>query len=59
MGGTKEMSASSLVPDMGKGYSKRGDESKGVPRMEDGECRERFERLRRGFRVGLWCDIDS
>lgn len=49
------VSSGSLMPlEQGKGYSKRGEEtSKGVPRMEEGECSERLLRLRRGFSEGV------
>jgi len=33
----------------GKGYSKRSEPSKGVPRSSVGECSDRSLRLRRGF----------
>lgn len=34
----------------GKGYSNRGETSKGVPRNKGGECRERFARQMCGVR---------
>ena len=41
---------------LGKGYSKRGDRSKGVPTIEEGECRESLPRggceLREGEAAG-------
>ena len=44
----------------GKGYSKRGeDTSKGVPRIDDGEWRERLERLRWGFSADEWTASSS
>lgn len=35
----------------GKGYSNRGDESKGVPTIEDGECRVSEPSSMRGFSI--------
>ena len=46
--GTMGKSGSLGLPG-GKGYSKRGETSNGVPTMEDGECSERLVRLSRGF----------
>lgn len=47
-------SGSALELEGGKGYSKRGETSNGVPRIEDGECRERSDKSKRGLReVGL------
>lgn len=38
---------------LGKGYSKRGERSKGVPTIaEEGECSESAPRERRGLREG-------
>jgi hypothetical protein len=51
--GRRESSGLSFESESGKGYSKRGDESKGVPRMEEGECRDKSARLRRGLIVEL------
>lgn len=48
------VSSGSAGPAGGKGYSKRGGErSKGVPTMDEGECRLRFARLRWGFSPGV------
>ena len=49
MPGACMKSGSATVDDGGKGYSKRGEASKGVPTMEEGECSERSDRLKRGL----------
>lgn len=46
-----DMSESMLEEDKGNGYSKRGETSNGVPRIDDGECRDRLDKLRRGFNL--------
>lgn len=53
-GERERLKSVSLAPVGGKGYSKRGETSNGVPRMEDGECRLKSARLRRGFRDLEW-----
>jgi len=48
------MSGSALEPEGGKGYSKRGETSNGVPRIDDGECRDKSDKSRRGLSdIGL------
>ena len=44
-------SDSPLQPGGGKGYSKRGETSNGVPTIEEGECSDKLARLSRGFKV--------
>ena len=57
------ISGSSLLIEGGKGYSKRGDTSNGVPTIDEGECSDRFARLRRGLSdmgcSGIWPTSES
>ena len=43
------ISGSSLLAEGGKGYSKRGETSNGVPTIDEGECSDKFARLSRGL----------